>query len=218
MMSPAEENYHKVLFRLADVKGEINANEVSKQLDVKMPTVNSMRKRLAKKGLVEHENYKPVMLTAAGRKEAAFIIRKHRLVEMYSVERMGFGWDQVHVIAEQMEHINSPLLFNKVDELFDYPKVGPHGSPIPDKSGKINMDNHSKLGDCKAGDNVELMAVSDSSGEFLMFLNSKGLILRTIIFVESVEVCDGSMSVVYNANISVTLSREVCEKLHVRLH
>lgn len=216
MMSPVEENYLKVLYRLAGTNGEINCNEISKQLDVKMPTVNSMMKRLAQKGLVNHENYKPVTLTEMGKKEAALIIRKHRLAEMYLVEMMGLTWDQVHSIAEQLEHIQSPLFFNRMDELLNYPKVDPHGSPIPDTSGEIDTENHFKLSDFKAGDNVELMAVSDSSVHFLRFLDSKGLMLGTIIFIESVELFDGSMSVVYKQRLPVTLSCAVCDKLLVQ--
>jgi len=216
MMSQVEENYLKVLYRLADTNGEINCNEISKQLDVKMPTVNSMMKRLAQKGLVNHENYKPVTLTEMGKKEAALIIRKHRLAEMYLVEMMGLAWDQVHSIAEQLEHIKSPLFFNRMDELLNYPKVDPHGSPIPNTSGEINIDDHFKLSDSKAGDSVELMAVSDSSEGFLQFLDNKRLMLGTIIFIESVELFDGSMSIVYEQRLPVMLSRIVCEKLLVR--
>src|SRR3982751_2858382 len=108
MNSFTEENYLKALFNLANEKGEVSVNDLSKQLQIKMPTVNSMMKRLAEKKLVTYESYKPLKLTEKGKKEAGIIIRKHRLTEMYLVEKMGFGWEQVHEIAEQIEHIQAP--------------------------------------------------------------------------------------------------------------
>ena len=138
MNSLAEENYLKALFNLSNGTGVVNVNELSKHLNIKMPTVTSMMKKLAAKNLVHYESYKPLKLTDLGKKEAAAIIRKHRLMEMFLVEKMGFGWEQVHDIAEQIEHIQSPLFFEKMDELLGYPKVDPHGSPIPDKEGNFN--------------------------------------------------------------------------------
>ena len=135
MISQTEENYLKALFTLTNAKGEASVNELSKHLDIKMPTVNSMMKRMADKGFVLYESYKPLKLTEKGKKEAALILRKHRLAEMYLVEKMGFGWEEVHDIAEQIEHLKSPIFFEKMDELLGYPKVDPHGSPIPDING-----------------------------------------------------------------------------------
>src|SRR6187402_3294352 len=129
MHSYTEENYLKALFNMANDKGEVSPNELSKRLEIKMPTVNSMVKKLAEKKMVHYESYKPVRLTDKGKKEAGLIIRKHRLTEMYLVEKMGFGWEQVHEIAEQVEHLQSPLFFDKIDELLGFPKIDPHGSP-----------------------------------------------------------------------------------------
>src|ERR1035438_9045485 len=117
MISLTEENYLKSLFNLANNAGEVNVNELSKQLGIKMPTVTSMMKKLAEKKLVLYESYKPVKLTDKGKKEAGLIIRKHRLTEMFLVEKMGIGWEDVHEIAEQVEHIQSPEFFRKMDEL-----------------------------------------------------------------------------------------------------
>src|SRR3990170_7406884 len=107
MASPTEENYLKALFNLGNDKGEISVSDLSNVLVVSTPTVNSMVKNLHEQGLVHYEKYKPITLTARGKKEAALIIRKHRLTEMYLVEKMGFGWEMVHEIAEQIEHIKS---------------------------------------------------------------------------------------------------------------
>lgn len=113
MHSYTEENYLKALFNLANEKGEVSANELSKRLEIKMPTVNSMMKKLAEKKLVHYESYKPLRLTDKGKKEAGLIIRKHRLTEMFLVQVMEFGWEQVHEIAEQMEHLHAPDFLKK---------------------------------------------------------------------------------------------------------
>src|SRR5580692_10059269 len=117
MISLTEENYLKALFNLAKNAGEVNVNELSKQLDIKMPTVTSMMKKLAEKKLVHYESYKPLRLSDKGKKEAGIIIRKHRLIEMFLVKVMGFGWEQVHDIAEQVEHLQSAEFFEKIDEM-----------------------------------------------------------------------------------------------------
>ncbi len=215
MISHTEENYLKALFALTHAKGEATVNDVSKQLDIKMPTVNSMMKRMAEKGFVLYESYKPLKLTEKGKKEAALIIRKHRLTEMYLVEKMGFGWEEVHHIAEQIEHIQSPIFFEKMDELLAYPKVDPHGSPIPDANGKIVSENYTKLSDCKAGERVIFMAVAPSSEELLRFLNVRELILGSVITIESIEPFDESMTVSYVDRMEV-FSSKVCDKLLVQ--
>ncbi|MCW3464528.1 metal-dependent transcriptional regulator [Chitinophaga nivalis] len=215
MYSKTEENYLKALFNLAGKNGEVNVNELGKKLNIKMPTVNSMVKKLAEKKLVHYESYKPVRLTEKGKKAAALIIRKHRLTEMYLVEKMGFGWEEVHEIAEQLEHIQSPELFEKMDELLGFPGVDPHGSPIPDKNGKITWPKSSRLSEVPAGTVVTLTAVADSSDEFLKFLNSRELKLGIKLTVTAIENFDGTMTVHYHQHKGVTLSRVVCDKLLV---
>ncbi len=215
MNSLTEENYLKALFILSNDRGEVNVNELSKQLQIKMPTVTSMMKKLSLKKLVYYESYKPLRLTEKGKKDAATIIRKHRLTEMFLVEKMGFGWEDVHEIAEQVEHIQSPDFFEKMDELLDYPKLDPHGSPIPDKNGKIVWKEYSKLNECKAGDIIKLAAVIHTSSEFLKFLNSRELSLGLKVKIKSVEPFDNSMVVTYSNHPSETLSHTVSERLLV---
>ncbi|MGP8215361.1 MAG: iron dependent repressor, metal binding and dimerization domain protein [Bacteroidia bacterium] len=215
MYSLTEENYLKALFNLADKKGGVNVKELSKHLDIKMSTVTSMMKKLAEKGLVHYESYQPLHLTEKGKKEAGLIIRKHRLTEMFLVEKMGFGWEQVHEIAEQIEHIQSPSFFEKMDVLLGSPKVDPHGAPIPDKNGKITWKEYKRLSECKAGDTIKLCAVINSSNEFLKFLNTRELHLGLKIRIQSVESFDKSMIVSYGKRSSETLSQTVCDRLLV---
>ncbi|HEY5369867.1 MAG TPA: metal-dependent transcriptional regulator, partial [Hanamia sp.] len=183
--------------------------------DIKMPTVTSMMKKLSKKKLVHYESYKPLRLTEKGKREAGLIIRKHRLTEMFLVEKMHLGWEDVHDIAEQIEHIQSPVFFEKMDELLDYPKVDPHGSPIPDAKGKVVWKNYNKLSDCEPGDTVKLGAVIKTSSEFLKFLNSRGMYLGLKIKIKSIEPFDKSIVVNYDKRTSEVLSNLVCERLLV---
>jgi len=210
-----EENYLKTLYILASGRGEVNVNELSKELGIKMPTVTSMMKKLAEKKFVLYESYKPLRLTEKGKKEAGLIIRKHRLTEMFLVEKMNFGWEEVHDIAEQIEHIRSPEFFEKMDELLGYPKMDPHGSPIPDRNGKMTWKTYDKLSDCKAGETVRLSAVINTSSEFLRFLNSRDMHLGLKMKIRSVEAFDKSMVLSYGKRNSEQVSQQVSERLLV---
>ncbi len=215
MNSLTEENYLKALFALADEYGVVSVNDLSRRLGIKMPTVTSMMKKLAGKKMVHYEKYKPLKLTEKGRKEAGLVIRKHRLTEMFLVQKMEFGWEEVHEIAEQIEHIQSPAFFEKMDEMLGYPSVDPHGSPIPDRSGKVEWKKFVKLSSCKPGDIVKLSAVLGSSADFLKYLNSRDLKLGLKIKVKSLESFDGNMTVSYNKRSSEVFSHAVCERLLV---
>lgn len=214
MITLTEENYLKAIFHLTEKNETVYVNELSKFLNIKMPSVNSMMKKFAEKNWVIYESYKPLKITEEGKKQAALVVRKHRLTEMFLVKQMGFGWEQVHEIAEQIEHIKSEMFFDKIDELLDYPKTDPHGSPIPDKNGNIIQLNWHKLSECKAGQTVVLKALSESSAEFLNFLNQKKLPLNTAITIRNIEAFDKSMEVEYNQQ-TTTFSAVVCEKLLV---
>lgn len=218
MNSLIEENYLKALFHLSkNGVGDVNVKELSQHLEIKMPTVNSMMKKLAEKGLVHYESYKPLRLTEIGVLKAALIVRKHRLTEMFLVDKMGIGWEHVHEIAEQIEHINSELFFDKMDELLNYPKIDPHGSPIPDREGRFETINYKKLSEFKAGDEVEFSAVTFSSEEFLIYLNSKDLRLGDRLKIKTIENFDGTMEVIFLKNQKHEfLSQMVTNKLLVK--
>ncbi len=214
MNSFTEENYLKAMFNLSEKSGEITVNDISKLLNIKMPTVNSMVKRLAGKGLLNYQSYKPITLTDEGKKTALLIIRKHRLTEMFLVDKMGFGWEEVHEVAEQIEHIHSPKFFAKMDEMLDYPTVDPHGSPIPDATGKIDLKNYETLSRFKKGDKVKLVAVTNSDDEFLKYLNTKKLHLDVVIEILDREDFDEILTVEYGKN-QVSFGPKVAEKLLV---
>jgi DtxR family transcriptional regulator, Mn-dependent transcriptional regulator len=215
MATQTEENYLKSIYTLSVRKTEVNVSELGKFLKVSLPTVNNMVKNLKSQGFVNYEKYRPVSLTEKGRKEASMVLRKHRLTEMYLVNIMGFGWEQVHEIAEQLEHLSSFILFERMDELLGFPKIDPHGEPIPDKNGEVILLTDIKLSDCKPGETVKLIALANSSTDFLIYLNNHELNLGTELKITQVEYFDGSMTVYYANHPSEVFSRIVCESLLV---
>lgn len=215
MASQTEENYLKALFILANDHGEVNITELSNLLKVSLPTANSMVKNLQKQQLVNYEKYRPLSLTVAGRKEAARVLRKHRLTEMFLVEKMGFGWEVVHEIAEQVEHIDSEIFFDRMDELMGFPKSDPHGSPIPNKNGNIEPHSHVKLSSCEPGNVVKIAALVHASPDFLKLLNSRDLALGAELEIKIIEAYDNSMVVSYTNHPNETLTPIVCDRLLV---
>lgn len=214
MKSLTEENYLKAIFYLTEEGDTFSINELSKHLNIKMPSANSMMKKFAQKGWIIYESYKPIKLTGLGKKEASLIVRKHRLTEMFLVQKMGFGWEEVHNIAEQLEHIHSDSFFDKMDELLNFPKIDPHGEPIPDKEGNIIKQNLRKLSECKVDDEVVFASVTQSSDEFLSFLSQRKLSLNSMLKIKEIEKFDHSMSVLCNGEIKM-LSKMVCDKILV---
>lgn len=214
MISLTEENYLKAMFNLSQETGEVFVNDLSKELDIKMPSVTSMVKRLASKDLVNYQSYKPLTLTEKGEKLALSIIRKHRLTEMFLVEKMGFGWEEVHEVAEQIEHIHSPKFFAKMDEMLGYPTVDPHGSPIPDSHGNIHQKTYQNLANFNKGDKVKFVAVNNSSDDFLKFLNSKEINLGLVLEILDKEEFDHSMTISFNDK-TIVLSQKVTQKILV---
>ena len=216
MISLTEENYLKAIFHLRNDDNTITVNELSKFLNVKMPSVNNMMKKFALKNWVLYETYKPLKITEEGKKQAALIVRKHRLTEMFLVEKMNIGWENVHEIAEQLEHVHSELFFDKMDEILQYPKFDPHGEPIPDKEGNIIALDLQKLSNCKIGDQIIFSAVTVSDDDFLTYLNSKELELGTKLEILEIEKYDQSMTILKDDGIKTTLSKMVCEKILVK--
>lgn len=215
MNSHTKENYLKALYKLADDKGYVNVSDLSAALEVSIPSANNMVKKLHKSGLLTYQKYKPLLMTEEGMKKAASIIRKHRLTEMYLVEKMGFSWDGVHEIAEQIEHVKSEAFFDKMDELLGYQRFDPHGSPIPDKEGNTPKLNLERLSDCKPGQRVVLKALSNSHKEFLQFLSSRSIALDVEFEILNKEPYDNTMILSYKNHLKEVLSHKVCEDLLV---
>lgn len=211
-----EENYLKAIFHLMNENNEVTINELSKLLQVKMPTVNNMMKKFSEKNWVIYESYKPVKVTSSGKKEASLIVRKHRLTEMFLVQKMNFGWENVHEIAEQLEHVHSVMFFDKMDEILNFPKFDPHGEPIPDRDGSIILQNLKKLSSCNEGETLIFSSVTISDDEFLTHLNEKNMELGCVLEILKIEKFDHSMKVRIDRKYTETLSQMVCEKVLVQ--
>ncbi|MBS1571939.1 MAG: metal-dependent transcriptional regulator [Bacteroidetes bacterium] len=210
-----EENYLKAIFHLVNEKNEVGVNDISKFLYVKMPSVNNMMKKFAEKKWVIQENYKPIKITKLGKKESALVVRKHRLTEMFLVKKMNFGWETVHEIAEQLEHVHSPIFFDKMDELLGFPTIDPHGEPIPDKDGNIIAQNLKKLSNCEVGNSHTFVAVTNSEDDFLTFLNEKKLQLNQVFNIIKIEKYDLSMTIEVEGRLEI-LSHIVSRQLLVK--
>lgn len=215
MPSNTKENYLKAIYSLEESGDKISLSALSKRTGVSVPTANNMVKRLQDEGWVRYQKYKPILLTNSGRQIAARIVRKHRLAEMFLVEKMNFGWELVHDIAEDLEHINSEAFFDRIDEMLDYPKTDPHGTPIPDKEGKIIAHNYKALSQLKPGSSAVLRALHYEEKEFLIFLNKKEITLGTVLTIEAQESFDKSIEVSYKNFSNVVLTKDVCERLLV---
>lgn len=217
MGSLTEENYIKTIYSLSLEEGEVSVSELAKKLSVKLPTVTSMIKKLSGKKLVSYAPYQGIKITEKGKKEALSIIRKHRLAELFLVKILKLGWEEVHEIAEQLEHVNSERFYNRIDELLGYPKADPHGEPIPDINGKIISLKSIPLSQANVGTAVTISAVTNDEKSFLDHLNSKGLQIGDRITIKKRESFDGSVSIVTKTKKETMLSNQVVEKIWVEL-
>jgi DtxR family Mn-dependent transcriptional regulator len=215
MGSLTVENYIKSIYNLSLEAGEVYVSALAKKLSVTLPTVNSMVKKLATKKLVAYAPYQGIKLTDKGKKEALSIIRKHRLAELFLVKVMGLGWEEVHDIAEQLEHVDSKRFYNRIDELLGYPKADPHGEPIPDVNGKIISRNRISLSQVAAGSSAKISAVGNDEKSFLDHLNSKGLQIGDSIMVKKKELFDGSLIIINKSKKETMLSHQVAQRIWV---
>lgn len=205
-----EENYLKAIYNLQNKLGkEVSTNELAEKLITKASSVTDMLKKLAKKNLAKYEKYKGVSLTSEGKKIAISIIRNHRIWEVFLVEKLGYKWDEVHEIAEQLEHIKSEELVDRLDDFLEHPTFDPHGDPIPDKQGNIPTRKEAiQLHELSVNEEGIIVGVKNTSNEFLQFLEEMTLTLGKKIKVEKEFDFDKSKIVLID-NKTVTISREV---------
>ena len=215
MPTQTKENYLKALYYLHQEGPDISLTDLGKVMEVSKPTANNMVKKLQDQGWVKYAKYKPVQLTKQGLKEATLIIRKHRLSEMFLSQVMGFGWEEVHDMAEEIEHLKSEAFFDRMDEILGFPNRDPHGSPIPDKEGNYTKPEYTVLAQKNPGDRVILRALRESSTDFIKYLNKKNIQLGIEIKVQHLESFDKSMTVSYGDEEEVVLGHEVCGRLLV---
>ncbi|WP_298762378.1 metal-dependent transcriptional regulator [uncultured Polaribacter sp.] len=216
MFTHSEENYLKTIYHLElDSEKGISTNAIAKQLETKASSVTDMVKKLSEKEVVIYKKYKGVTLTAFGKKTAANIVRKHRLWEVFLVEKLNFSWDEVHEVAEQLEHIKSPKLINQLDAFLSFPTHDPHGDPIPDKNGNLKTIEKSLLSTLQKNECGICVGVDDSSSEFLQFLDKKGIILGEKITVLEKEEFDDSLQISIQDK-KLSISNKIANNLYIK--
>lgn len=216
MNSFTEENYIKAIYALADGNGNsVSTNAIADAMETKASSVTDMIKKLAAKKLVTYKKYQGVTLTKQGNQLAVVIIRKHRLWECFLVDKLKFSWDEVHEIAEQLEHIKSPDLVMKLDAFLGFPKYDPHGDPIPDEDGNIVDNKEVVLSDMTEKEKGIVVGVKDSSSEFLKYLSKLKLGIGTTIEVIDCFAFDGSKEVKIDKK-ETTLSQLVTQNIYIK--
>lgn len=217
MLSLTEENYLKSIFVLNQEQEEsATTNAIAEKLSTKASSVSDMLKRLLKKELIHYKKYQAVTLTSTGKEIAISILRKHRLWEYFLVEKLQFKWDEVHEVAEQLEHIQSKKLTNQLDAFLGHPKFDPHGDPIPDKNGQFPMKLNKTLSMVKESETIVIVGVKDHSSEFFNYLERLKIELGTKLSVELINEFDASMEIKINDKESATISYEVAQNLYVK--
>ena len=216
MFTLSEENYLKAIYHLeSDSKKGISTNAIAKSLETKASSVSDMVKKLSEKEVVLYIKYQGVTLTEFGRKTAANIVRKHRLWEVFLVEKLNFSWDEVHDVAEQLEHIKSSKLINQLDALLGFPTHDPHGDPIPDKEGNVNTIDKILLSTLHKDESGFCVGVNDSSSEFLRFLDKKKITLGKKITVLEKEDFDDSLSIEIDGE-KLSISKKIANNLYIK--
>ncbi|MGS2764059.1 metal-dependent transcriptional regulator [Sinomicrobium sp. M5D2P9] len=215
-MTLSEENYLKAIYHLGkDAKEAVSTNAIAEVMDTKASSVTDMIKRLSEKKLVKYKRYQGAKLTDEGRIYAVNVIRKHRLWEVFLVEKLNFSWDEVHEVAEQLEHIKSDKLIEELDVFLDYPSVDPHGDPIPDKHGNIQPSPKVLLATLRVGEKGVCVGVKKSSKEFLQYLDKLEISLGDELTILSKEPFDNSVSIGIG-DTKINLSSLTANNLYVK--
>jgi len=214
MNTLAEENYLKAIYRLSEPSSEgVSTNDIAASMETKASSVTDMLKKLADKKLIYYQKYKGVKLTENGKKIALKIIRKHRLWEVFLLEKLRFKWDEVHDIAEQLEHVVSPELTDRLDEFLEFPEYDPHGDPIPNSNGKLPQPHNIRLSELPQGGKGIVSSVTDSSPSFLKYLDKLGVKLGTAVSLVEKHEFDDSTDIKVGGKRQIHVSSEVARNI-----
>ena len=217
MFSQSEENYLKAIYHLGNSSQKgVSTSDIANKLDTKASSVSDMIKKLSDKKLVEYKKYYGVNLTKKGKLIAASVVRKHRLWEVFLVDKLNFTWDEVHDVAEQLEHIKSKKLMEELDSFLGFPKTDPHGDPIPDKKGNLQTIEKTLLSNLKKGESGICIGVKDSSSDFLQYLDKQNIKLGDQIKVMDKEAFDESTHIQI-ANRNMNISKKIAANLYIQL-
>ncbi|MGC6285080.1 MAG: metal-dependent transcriptional regulator [Polaribacter sp.] len=217
MFSQSEENYLKAIYHLGNQSHKgVSTSDIANKLETKASSVSDMIKKLSDKKLVEYKKYYGVNLTKKGKLIAASVVRKHRLWEVFLVDKLNFTWDEVHDVAEQLEHIKSKKLMEELDSFLGFPKTDPHGDPIPDKDGNLQTIEKTLLSNLKKGESGICIGVKDSSSDFLQYLDKQNIKLGDQIKVIDKEAFDESTHIQI-ANRNMNISKKIASNLYIQL-
>jgi DtxR family transcriptional regulator, Mn-dependent transcriptional regulator len=216
VLTYSEENYLKVIYHLSLTcpKG-VSTNAIAALIETKPSSVTDMVKKLAEKELVIHQKYQGVILTEKGLVEAKMIVRKHRLWEVFLVDKLDFSWDEVHEIAEELEHIKSKKLVDKLDAYLGFPKEDPHGDPIPNKHGEILKIDKKLLSEGDLNKKYVCVGVKDSSSAFLQYLDKQKISLGTKLKIIEKESFDNTLLIEIK-NKTISISNKIANNLYVK--
>lgn len=215
-MTFSEENYLKIIYRLSyEENTEVTTNAIAEAMQTKASSVTDMLKKLHEKGWVTHKKYQGVSLTDEGRRNALLVIRKHRLWEVFLVEKLHFSWDEIHEVAEQLEHIQSDKLVEELDKFLLYPEKDPHGDPIPDREGNMPIMKNELLSLLKKGESGQCVGVKNTSKEFLQYLNKMEISIGKKISVIDIQPFDNSIEIQLD-NKTIYISSIVAGNIYVK--
>jgi DtxR family transcriptional regulator, Mn-dependent transcriptional regulator len=214
--SHTEENYIKSIYHLQNADGTVSTNELAAELQTKAASVTDMLKKLKAKKLLHYEKYQGFKLSPEGRKVALGVVRKHRLWEFFLVDKLGFGWDEVHAIAEELEHISSIELVERLDAFLNFPKFDPHGDPIPDINGKMETSKQINLIDLELNQPAQVSAVGSQSTELLELLRHKNIGIGTKLEVKKKFSFDHSIEIKIRNIPAFSISQQLAQTLFVK--
>ncbi len=218
MLSFTEENYLKALLHLTlevEHKNEAGTNELAAYLGVKPATATDMLRKLKEKKLISYEKYGKISLSDDGRTKAIEVLRKHRLWETFLYKKLDFTWDEVHEVAEQLEHIQSPKLVDKLDTFLGHPQYDPHGDAIPDAKGNLKPSYKKTLAEAEAGVDCRMVAVKDNTAPFLKYVSQLNLAINAPLKVLSRQPYDGSMEIIINGTKTI-VSQKFAENIFIK--
>jgi len=215
-LTVAEENYLKAIYHLSDGgKKSVSTNDIAAEIKTKAASVSDMLRKLGEKEVIEYRKYYGLQITETGKRLALQTIRKHRLWEVFLVEKLNFAWDEVHEVAEQLEHIQSHLLIQRLDAYLNFPKFDPHGDPIPDEFGDVRARPRVQLNEMEVNQTGQIVAVKDSSAAFLRYLDKVGAYIGARIKVLDKVEFDGSLEILVDQKKTLFMSKDVASNILV---
>lgn len=214
--SSSEENYLKAIFHLQMDTGTVTTNALAEELKTRPASITDMMKKLSAKKLLHYKPYYGFSLSTEGKKVALNIIRRHRLWEYFLSEKLKFGWEEVHIIAEELEHVSSSKLIDKLDEYLGFPQFDPHGDPIPDSKGKIRNEKMLSLNDTPLNQTVQVGRIGNPSSEILEVLQHKNIVIGTQLEVSKRFSFDGSLQIKTLDNRTDTISEQLAKNIFVK--